>query len=119
LDTSGQHVHNTRLMVLCSHYPRFGREMVEMVSQRQQLEPYNDMLVTITGVFQKFTTVKRGTGTITTALLQDAEVQAGGNRIDIGHTYLQNAEGLQRYGLMPGTRIRCRCRVVRYLKRVE
>lgn len=82
------------------------------------LADYKDQRIKISGVFDRKHSVVHNYRENKTVLLQDVYAHIDGKDLDIGHAWLQNAESLTEFGLVPGDRIQCNCRVKPYKKRL-
>lgn len=79
----------------------------------ESLARQNDKRVNLTGVFEKLH--KHPARNYQVALLQDVTVETGdGEIIDVGHTWIQDADTLIGYNFEENERISCSCRVAAY-----
>lgn len=89
-------------------------------NRREQLEPYLDKRIRITGVFWRLDKRIINLNRIkTVADVQDVLAEHQGQEIDVGHAWVQHADCFGTLQLKPGDRIACTCRVHRYQQLVD
>jgi hypothetical protein len=87
-----------------------------MTETREELAPYLDRRIGLTGVYDKATDFPIKGVRTRTVLLQDCEAQVSGQVIDVGHLWVQYAENFDAIDLRHGQRVRLEARVISYRK---